>query len=187
MKLIAGLGNPDKKYLGTRHNAGFMAVESLAGEKGVDFSRHKKLKSMAARLEQAGEPVILLKPQTYMNRSGEAVAAAQRFFDIHPADTLIVYDDAALNFAALRARRGGESAGHNGIKSVIAHCGDGFNRLRLGIANAHLEKQPAEKFVLSRFADEEKDKLPEILQAATQFMETFIEGEDFPADTYRVE
>ncbi|PSO44738.1 hypothetical protein BRC21_00930 [Candidatus Saccharibacteria bacterium SW_7_54_9] len=142
---------------------------------------------MAARFEQAGEAVILLKPQTYMNRSGEAVAAAQRFFDIPPGDTLIVYDDAALNFAVIRARQGGESAGHNGVKSVIAHCGDGFNRLRLGIANQHLEKQPAEKFVLSRFAEEEQDKLPEVFQAATQFMETFIEAADFPADTYQVE
>lgn len=186
MKLIAGLGNPDKKYPGTRHNVGFMAVEYLAGEKAVDFSRHKKSKSMAARLEQAGEAVILLKPQTYMNRSGEVVAAAQRFFDIPPGDTLIVYDDAALGFGTIRARQGGESAGHNGIKSVIAHCGDEFSRLRLGIANEHSEKQPAETFVLSRFAEEEKDKLPEILEMSSRFMETFIEA-DFPADTYHVE
>lgn len=186
MKLIVGLGNPGKKYQHTRHNMGFMAVDQIAEQAGASFSEQKKCHSQVARIYHDGEAVLLLKPQTMMNRSGEAVAAAQRFFTIDASDTLIVYDDLALPFGTIRTRQEGESAGHNGIKSIIAHCGNTFYRLRLGIAGEDMPQRSSEKFVLSRFTKKEEEKLPEILEASTRYIEAFMRDE-LRADTHKIE
>ncbi len=186
MKLIVGLGNPGKKYHDTRHNIGFMAVDHMATQVETTFSVQKKCHAHVARFNQKEEPVLLLKPQTMMNRSGEAVAAAQRFFAVDPRDTLIVYDELALPFGTIRTRQEGESAGHNGIKSVISHCGNKFYRLRIGVANENLSRNPSEKFVLSRFSREEEEKIPEILKASVQYMEAFIRNK-LETDTYKLD
>lgn len=180
MKLIVGLGNPGDKYAGNRHNAGFMALEhyvetKLGAEPGA-FKLNKSLNSLILETTDNGEKVLLLKPNTFMNKSGQAVRAAQDYFKTTNEDTLIIYDELALPFGTIRARQSGESAGHNGIKSIIGHCRNDFNRLRIGVANQHTDKQPADKFVLSDFSSDEQAKLPDILDQASECIDKFIKN-----------
>lgn len=185
MRLIVGLGNPDKKYRNTRHNIGFMALDAFAERSGVSFAKQKKLHSLEARIP-GEETIILLKPQTYMNRSGVAVKAARDFYSLDTSEILVIYDELALPLGTIRARTGGESAGHNGIKSIISHCGDSFNRLRIGVANQYTDKQPADKFVLSSFSSDEQTKLPDILDQAGECMDKFINN-DLEPETFKIE
>lgn len=188
LKLIVGLGNPGPKYSRTRHNAGFMALEHyLDNYPGLDsgaFKDEKRFKSQVAVLGTGEEKVILLKPQTFMNDSGRSVRAAVDYYSLEPSDVLVIYDELALPFGTIRARQGGESAGHNGIKSIINHYGRDFNRLRIGIANEFTDKHPADKFVLSDFSRDEQEKLPEILNIAGECIEKFIKG-GLPPETYK--
>lgn len=184
MKLIVGLGNPDKKYRNTRHNVGFMALDAFAERYDVSFTKQKRLHSLEARIPEE-ETVVLLKPQTYMNRSGVAVKAARDFYSLDTSEILVVYDELALPLGTIRARTGGESAGHNGIKSIISHCGDGFNRLRIGVAQ-YTDKQPVDKFVLNSFGSDENTKLPDILDQASECMDKFINN-DLEPETFKIE
>lgn len=130
IRLIAGLGNPGREYEHTRHNAGFMILDRLAGRLKVEFGNERKFE---ARFARSG-PLFLLKPQTYMNLSGRSVAAVCQFYKIEPAEVLVVYDDIALPEGKLRLRMGGSAGGHNGMKSIIACLGtDQFPRLRFGV------------------------------------------------------
>lgn len=133
MYLIAGLGNPEKKYDGTRHNAGFAALDCLAEKLGIELTE-KKFSGICGRGSCGGEKVLLLKPLTYMNLSGNSVRAAAEFYQIAPEQIIILYDD--INFACgrLRVRGQGSAGGHNGIKSIIAQLGtDAFPRVRIGV------------------------------------------------------
>ena len=130
--MVVGLGNPDKKYRNTRHNTGFIAVDYMAGELGIELSK-KKFDSLTAEAVIAEEKVLLMKPQTYMNLSGEAVREAVQFYKI-PADrVLVIYDDVSLPVGKLRVRPTGSAGGHNGIKNIIAHLGtQDFPRIKIG-------------------------------------------------------
>nr|MCR5311293.1 aminoacyl-tRNA hydrolase [Lachnospiraceae bacterium] len=139
MYIIAGLGNPGREYAGTRHNAGFMAIDELASRFGIDVSE-KKHKGLIGKGVIEGNKVILLKPQTYMNSSGESLREAVDYYKIDPEEELIViYDDISLNPGDIRVRKQGSAGGHNGMKSIIAHLGtQGYTRVRIGIG----EKPP---------------------------------------------
>ncbi len=166
MKIIAGLGNPGDRYESTRHNAGFWVVDELAKRWSLDCSQ-KKFQALTAQGIIAGEKVLLIKPQTFMNRSGQAVAAAAVYYDIPDEDMLVVYDDLALLPGMIRIRPKGSAGGHNGLKDIIAHLGSQeFPRLRVGIGQAP-EFQATADYVLNRPSKAEHGVLQDaILQAA---------------------
>ena len=150
MKLIVGLGNPTKEYENTRHNIGFMAIDALSEDYHipVESLRHKALIGKGA-IE--GQRVILAKPVTYMNLSGEAVRAISDYYKIPPEDIIIIFDDTTLDVGRMRIRKKGSAGGHNGIKSIIAHLGTmEFPRIKIGIG-AKREGQDLADYVLSRF------------------------------------
>ena len=133
MFLIAGLGNPGKEYENTRHNAGFMVLDALADKLGADISE-KKHKALCGRAVIGGQKVILLKPQTYMNSSGESIRAAADYYKVDPEDILVVYDDISLAPGRIRIRKKGSAGGHNGIKNIIAQVGtEQFARIKVGV------------------------------------------------------
>jgi PTH1 family peptidyl-tRNA hydrolase len=152
-RLIAGLGNPGRQYAGTRHNAGFLVLDELARRAGVDFQFDGKWESdLAARDGQT-----LMKPQTFMNLSGEAVGKYMRYHRMEPSEVLVVFDDTALPLGDLRMRRSGSAGGHNGLRSVIAHLGtEEISRLRVGIGAA---PGTLHNHVLGQFA---ADELPAV-------------------------
>lgn len=163
MLIIAGLGNPGSKFANNRHNIGFMAVSKIAHRHS--FSPWKnKFRSMAAEGNLAGEKVLLLKPQTMMNLSGDAVGEAMRFYKLSASDILVLYDELDLAAAKVRFKTGGGAGGHNGIKSIIAHCGEGFHRLRLGIGHPG-NKTRVNNHVLGDFAKSDQLWLEPLLQA----------------------
>lgn len=133
MKLIAGLGNPGRDYAGTRHNVGFMVLDELARRARLDFHQ-QKFEADYASGSLAGKKVVLLKPQTFMNLSGQSVVPAARFFKVAAADVVVVHDELDLPLGRLQVKLGGGAGGHNGIKSVLGLLGDdGFVRIRVGI------------------------------------------------------
>lgn len=159
MKLIVGLGNFEDKYLFTRHNAGFMAVDFFVQANSQSFKQEKKLKSMIAKFGD----VLVIKPLTYMNLSGEAVRAVMDFYKIEVKDILVIFDDISLDLGKVRFRASGSDGGHNGIKSIIQHIGaKDFDRLKIGIGPQ--PNIPSEAFVLQNFTKDELDKLKEILK-----------------------
>lgn len=163
--LIVGLGNPDKKYEETRHNAGFNAIDKLAEKLGTRISE-KKFKGLSASVVRNGQKLLLLKPQTYMNLSGESVAEAANYFNIEPDHIIVLYDD--INFACgrMRVRGQGSAGGHNGIKSIIACIGsDGFPRVRIGVG-AKREQTDLAAHVLGRFAGKDKETMDKTFSAA---------------------
>lgn len=159
MKLIIGLGNFEEKYLFTRHNAGFMAVDFFVQANNQSFRQEKKLKSMIAKFDD----VVVIKPLTYMNLSGEAVRAVMDFYKIDVKDIFVIFDDISLDLGRVRFRASGSDGGHNGIKSIIQHIGTkDFDRLKIGIGPQ--PNIPSESFVLQNFTKDELEKLKEILK-----------------------
>lgn len=166
MKLIIGLGNVGAKYTFTRHNAGFMVVDKLALDNGVSFKENSKLKSLIAKYFDE-EEIILIKPTTFMNLSGEAMRAVIDYYKINPDNMIIVYDDLSLNLGKIRFRSTGSDGGHNGIKSIIKHLGScDFLRLKIGIGPQ--PPIPAEAFVLQNFEKDSLDNLKEVLNTACE-------------------
>ena len=160
MLIIAGLGNPGKEYENTRHNAGFMVMDALAEKIGADISE-KKHKALCGKGVIGGEKVILMKPQTYMNSSGESIRAAADYYKVDPEDILIVYDDISLAPGQLRIRAKGSAGGHNGIKSIIAHLGtQEFPRVKVGVGEKPARMDLAD-YVLGRFSKEEQPVIRE--------------------------
>lgn len=163
MKLIVGLGNFEEKYLFTRHNAGFMAVDFFALEHDQSFKTEQKLKSKIAKFKLNGEDIVVIKPLTYMNLSGEAVIAVMNFYKIESKDILIIYDDISLDLGKVRFRPSGSDGGHNGIKSIIKSIGtQTFDRLKIGIGPQ--PNIPSEAFVLQNFSKDELEKLKTVLK-----------------------
>lgn len=153
MKLIIGLGNPGKEYEKTRHNTGFMVIDQVAKHLNVAIEQNK-FKGLYTKLKYKGEDVILLKPQTFMNLSGESVRAVMDFFKVKQEDILVIYDDMDMPVGKLRLRQSGSAGGHNGIKNIILHTGSqNFNRIRVGIGRHPYMK--VVDYVLSRFTDDE--------------------------------
>ena len=158
MKLIVGLGNPTAKYDKTRHNVGFEVIDQLSKEYNisVDTAKHKGLYGKG-KIE--GQSVILLKPMTYMNLSGESVVAVANYFKIAAEDIIVIYDDINLDVGRLRIREKGSAGGHNGIKNIISHLGtDGFPRIRVGVGMKPPKMDLAD-YVLSHFTKEEQEMM----------------------------
>lgn len=166
MKLIIGLGNPGPQYARTRHNVGFMIADRLAETLGVTWKTESKLKSEVAAAELAGEKVILVKPQTFMNLSGEAAQRIMQFYKLAPSDVWVIYDDVDVPFGRLRLRTGGSSSGHQGVKSIIQHIGPNFVRARVGISLNDRSKESSEEYVLKPFNAEEREQLPRAIETA---------------------
>jgi peptidyl-tRNA hydrolase, PTH1 family len=175
MKLIIGLGNIGPHYEGTRHNAGFAALEAFAAQHNLEWTTKEKFKAMTAEGVIEGQKVILAKPTTYYNLTGEAVRAIKDFYKVDNADIVVIHDELDLPFGTVRVRSGGSDAGNNGIKSIAAHVGVDVARVRIGIANEHLATIDAADFVLSRPTKEEAEQWPHVIHEAVQFIESFID------------
>lgn len=184
MKLIVGLGNVGKEYAKTRHNVGFMALDYFADmNHWGNFKSGPDKRADIAESTNTHQKIILVKPQTMMNDSGLAVQALMRFYKANPADAMLIYDELALPFGAVRIREGGSSAGHNGVKSLIQNIGDGFLRLRIGIDSANTKKFDNKAFVLARFSNEEEEQLQSIFDYTNHAIHRFISGEQLEAHT----
>lgn len=167
--LIVGLGNVGKKYDGTRHNIGFTVVDALRVQHELpEWQEKPKFKALISEDFVGGKKVILAKPTTLMNNSGEAVRALKDFYKLKNTDIIVVHDELDLPFGTIKQKQGGGSAGNNGIKSLISHIGDDFNRVRVGIKNEQLDTIDSADFVLAKFNSEEKKQLSDITQAALE-------------------
>ncbi len=182
-RLVVGLGNPGKDYAGTRHNVGFEVLGGLAAAAGLPFQREKKWQAEMCR---TAEGLLLLKPQTYMNLSGRAVAAAARFYKIPAEKILVVYDDVALPLGQQRFRMTGGSGGHNGIQSLITELGSrDFPRLKIGIGGVPGSRLTGH--VLGRFREEERDVAEKALASAVDAVQVALsEGVSKAANRYNV-
>lgn len=182
--LIVGLGNPGSEFKNTRHNIGFEIVDNLA--KKLDFPTWSLKKDLKCQLTQhtvGDSKVILVKPITFMNLSGEAVQVIAKFYKIPDNQIIAVHDELDIPFGQIRTRVGGSSAGHNGVKSLIQHLGDNFGRIRVGVQNYQSAKQPSEKFVLDKFSPAEQKELSNLLQEANSILSEYIYSGDLPAET----
>ncbi|WP_454850164.1 aminoacyl-tRNA hydrolase [Rhizobium binxianense] len=176
MLIIAGLGNPGSKYAGNRHNIGFMAVDAI--HRRHSFSPwSKKFRAEVAEGELGGEKVLLMKPQTFMNLSGESVGEAMRFYKLQPADLVAIYDELDLPAGKARLKTGGGHGGHNGIKSLDAHCGKDYRRLRLGIGHPGV-KELVQGHVLGDFAKADRTWLEPLLDALADNADMLVRNED---------
>jgi peptidyl-tRNA hydrolase, PTH1 family len=174
--LIVGLGNPGTDYARTRHNVGFLAVEELARRWRANWKHEKKFQARMARDERGNRRVLLCEPQTYMNASGEAVSAVVRFFDVPPAQVLVVVDDADLPLGHLRLRPRGSSGGHHGLESIEQHLGTReYARLRIGIGRTG-EAREITGHVLGRFSSTETALADKVLRVASDQAETWLEA-----------
>jgi len=174
MKLIVGLGNPGREYRDTRHNVGFMVVDEIARRHGIDWaSGPSQLAETLIGKRFGAEPMMLAKPLTYMNNSGESVAGLVRYFDVAHDELFVVVDEAALPFGKLRARPRGSAGGHNGLKSIIERLGTTeFSRLRLGVGRGDGRRDLADH-VLARFERSEQAELETLITRAADAAEMF--------------
>ena len=174
MKLIVGLGNPGREYRETRHNVGFMVVDEIARRHGIDWaSAPSQIAETLIAKRFGDEPVMVAKPLTYMNNSGDAVAGLVRYFDVNHDDLFVVVDEAALPFGRLRARARGSAGGHNGLKSIIERLGTTeFSRLRLGVGRGDGRRDLADH-VLARFESGEQADLETFITRAADAAELF--------------
>ncbi len=176
MLLFVGLGNPGKSYAGNRHNIGFMALDAIARSCGAaPFRRKFQGETTEARI--GSERALLLKPETYMNESGRAVAEAARFHKIPVEDIVVLHDELDLAPGKLRVKRGGGDAGHNGLRSITAHMGGAYRRVRLGIGHPG-DKALVHAFVLSDFAKVDKPWVEVLCDAVAQNAELLARGDD---------
>ncbi len=185
MKLIVGLGNPGNQYTYTRHNIGFIAVDYIASIAEAKFKLAKKSSSMVAEVNISQAKLLLAKPHTYMNLSGRAVSSLAQYYKIESKDILVIHDEIAMPFGAVRTRLGGESAGHNGVESIIRQIGKDFNRVRIGINNEYRENTNSKEFVLSNFSKQELISMNEILNTCQEIVKDFA-IDDFKAHTYNI-
>jgi len=177
MKVIIGLGNPETRYNNTRHNTGFAAVDAIAKKASASFQTKDKFKAHVAETTLSGEKVLLVKPLTFYNESGQSYRAIVDFYKLEPEDVLIIHDELSLPFGTVRNRVGGSDAGNNGIKSINTHGGDSTVRIRVGVGSEHRTVMGDTDFVLGRYSKDEhailNDQLmPKILTS----IESFISG-----------
>ncbi|MBI3160400.1 MAG: aminoacyl-tRNA hydrolase [Chloroflexi bacterium] len=173
MYLIVGLGNPGLKYQNNRHNVGFMVLDEIARRQGAAFTRVES-RALVTKTDYRGRRLVLAKPRTYMNLSGQAVGGLARFYKIPLERLLVVYDEVDLPFEAIRARREGGSAGHNGMKSIIEHLAtQEFPRLRIGIDRPP-GKMATPNYVLQDFSREQLQVLPSVLERAAEAALLFV-------------
>ena len=176
MHIIVGLGHPTRQYEGTRHNVGFETIDKIAREYGISVDT-KKHKALIGRGMIGFEKVILAKPQTYMNLSGESVRELMDFYKVEPEQIIIIYDDVSLAVGQLRIRERGSAGGHNGIKSIIAHMGtQAFPRIRVGVGEKPKEWDLAD-YVLGRYGSEDRKIMDEAQKTAAQAVKLMVEGD----------
>lgn len=187
-RLIVGLGNPGSEYDRTRHNIGFDSVDVFA--KGHEFEawKHDKKHNLELTTGQIDETrVILAKPQTFMNASGDAVRSLADYLHILPSNMLVIHDELDVDFGIIKTKFGGGSAGHNGLKSLIQHFGEDFSRVRIGIANEYADKTDSANFVLAKFSANELESVPLLTREAASIIEEWIAGPNhMPTDTRTV-
>ena len=177
MKLIVGLGNPGAQYNGTRHNAGFMALDFLQEHYGFDdFKMSEKHQSFIAIGQIGPEKVILVKPQTFMNLSGRAAQSLANFYKVERSDTIAIYDDVAIDFGSLRIRGEGSAGGHNGVESLIHELGgEDFVRIRLGIKPATVFRGGLEDYVLGKIDAIQLAALTETISRVPDVLESLMD------------
>lgn len=175
MKLIVGLGNPGTKYAANRHNIGFMAVDRIAADHG--FAPWKsRFQGQVSEGRLGSEKVILLKPGTFMNRSGQSVGEAMRFFKLDPADVIVLHDEIDLAPSRLRCKQGGGHAGHNGLRSIHGHIGPDYARVRLGVGHPG-HKDAVAGYVLHDFAKADMEWLEDLLRGISDGAEHLAAGD----------
>ena len=173
MFLVAGLGNPGTAYTLTRHNAGFMAVDGIASSHGFQ-AWHTKKKSVLALGQMSPGQVLLLKPQTFMNASGESLQEVMAFYKIPLDNVWVIHDDIDLPVGEIRIKQGGGNAGHNGLKSIDAHVGKDYHRIRIGIGRPE-RKEEVVSWVLSKFSEEEFKKMQQAFQKVVEKLPILLE------------
>lgn len=180
--LIVGLGNPGAEYAASRHNLGFMAVDAVAASTSGDVAWQKKFGGEIALVTLAGTSCLLLKPLTYMNLSGEAVGKALRFYDLSPADVIVMHDDIDLIAGRIKVKQGGGHGGHNGLKSIDAHIGKDYWRVRLGIGRPPAPEEAAKpdvtNHVLSNFSRADKVWREPLLDAVARHLPLLFIGDN---------
>jgi len=174
LRIIAGLGNPGPEHQVTRHNAGFWFVDLLARRHGVEFRDYRKYSGETARISIAGKDIILLKPTTYMNRSGLSIRQLSEFFKIAPDEILVAHDELDLPAGSVRLKHGGGHGGHNGLRDAVAHIGDSFWRLRLGVGHPG-NKTEVIDYVLTRAPRAEEDLILDAVNTAADCMPLLLE------------
>ena len=186
MYIIAGLGNPTREYEKTRHNVGFDTIDVLADKLNTSVDE-KKFKGLYGRGIIAGEKVILLKPQTFMNLSGESVREAADFYKVDPEHIIVIYDDISLDVGQLRIRKKGSAGGHNGIKNIIAHLGtQEFPRIKVGVGDKPPRMDLAD-YVLSRFSKEDREKMEQAFKDAAEAVHNAVVLEEVAKMATRTE
>ncbi len=174
--LVVGLGNPDKKYLRTRHNAGFIAVDEIADSLGVSVDK-KKFDALVADVTLGGERVLLMKPQTYMNLSGVAVEKAASFYKIPPENVIVLFDDISLDVGRVRIRRKGSHGGHNGIRSIVDYLqSENFPRVKIGVGERPNPNYDLADWVLSVFTEEEMKGIREVSSHCREIVELILQN-----------
>ena len=175
MKLFVGLGNPGTKYAGNRHNIGFMAVDRIADDHGFAGWRNK-FQGQVNEGRLGSEKVVLLKPETFMNRSGQSVGEAVRFYKLAPEDVVVFHDEIDLAPGKLRVKSGGGHAGHNGLRSLHAHIGDTYGRVRMGVGHpGHKDAVPV--YVLKDFSKADQDWLDDMLRGISDGAPHLADGD----------
>lgn len=176
MKIIAGLGNPTSKYEGTRHNVGFMAIDKIAQKYGISIDT-KKHKALVGKGIIAGQKVILAKPQTFMNLSGDSIQQIAAYYKVEPEDILIIFDDISLDVGRIRIRKKGSAGGHNGMKSIIACLNSSdFPRIKIGVG----DKKPGQDlaaYVLGNIPKVDRELMDEAILKAEDAVELIVAGE----------
>ena len=186
MYIIAGLENPTREYEKTRHNVGFDTIDVLADKLNTSVDE-KKFKGLYGRGIIAGEKVILLKPQTFMNLSGESVREAADFYKVDPEHIIVIYDDISLDVGQLRIRKKGSAGGHNGIKNIIAHLGtQEFPRIKVGVGDKPPRMDLAD-YVLSRFSKEDREKMEQAFKDAAEAVHNAVVLEEVAKMATRTE
>lgn len=185
--LFIGLGNPGKEYAANRHNVGFMAIDRYhMSHDFSDWTLKKDLQVMIASAQIGSSKIILAKPTTFMNKSGDAVQKLQKFFQIYNNGTVVVHDEIDVEFGTIRTRIGGGNAGHNGIKSIAEQLGEDFGRVRIGIGPKKPEQMDSADFVLQDFSKKEQELIPKILQETSSILDEASVGE-LPEHTLKVD
>lgn len=175
MHIFVGLGNPGPKYAGTRHNIGFMAVDRIAEDHGFAPWR-AKFQGQLSEGRLGSEKVLLLKPETFMNLSGQSVGEAMRFYKLEPSDITVFHDELDLAPGKVRVKQGGGHAGHNGLRSLHGHIGEGYNRVRLGIGHPG-RKDLVSRYVLHDFAKADQDWLDDVLRGVSDGASQLANGD----------
>ena len=174
--IIAGLGNPGKEYEYSRHNAGFLCLDILCNKYSVTTDR-VKYRALTCTALIEGHPCLIMRPQTYMNSSGEAIKAAADFYKIPSEKIIVIYDDISLPTGTLRIRKKGSAGGHNGIKSIISHIGQDFPRIKMGVGQKPHPDYDLADWVLGKFTDSDKKLLADRFEDAHKAVKLMVKGD----------